>query len=71
MRKVIAVAAVLVATSEAPTAQAVWNAEDLGAGGAEFRLGNDEGAAIILVCQRAGVSAGFEFPAFPEPGDSA
>ena len=71
MRKIIAVAAVLVATSEAPAAQAVWNAEDLGGGGAEFRLGNGEGAAIILVCQRAGVSAGFEFPAFPEPGDSA
>lgn len=71
MRKIIAVVAVLVAASEAPAAQPVWDAEDLGGGGAEFRLGNGEGAAIILVCQRAGVSAGFEFPASPEPGDSA
>jgi len=70
MRKIIAVAAVLVATSEAPAAQTVWDAEDLGAG-AEFRLGNDEGAAIILVCQRAGVSAGFEFPTLPGPADRA
>lgn len=62
MRKIIAVVAVLIAASGAPAAQIVWNAEDLGGGGAEFRLGNDEGAAIILVCQRVGVSAGFEFP---------
>lgn len=71
MRKIIAVAAVLVAASEAPAAQTVWDAEDLGGGGAEFRLGNDEGAAIILVCQRAGVTAGFEFPTLPGPADSA
>ena len=71
MRKIIAVAAVLVATSEAPAAQAVWNAEDLAGGGAEFRLGNDEGAAIILVCQRGGVSAGFEFPTLAGPADGA
>ena len=70
MRNIIAVVAVLVATSEAPAAQPVWDAEDLGGGGAEFRLGNGEGAAIILVCQGAGVSAGFEFPTFPGPGDS-
>ena len=71
MRKIIAVAAVLVATSEAPVAQAVWNAEDLAGGGTEFRLGNDEGAAIILVCQRGGVSAGFEFPTLAGPADGA
>ena len=70
MRKVIALVAVLVAASEAPAAQAVWNAEDVG-GGAEFRLANDEGAAIILVCQRGGVSAGFEFPSLPGPADDA
>ncbi len=71
MRKIIAMAAVLVAASEAPAAQAVWNAADLGGGGAEFRLGNDEGAAIILVCRPAGVSAGFEFPTLPGPADGA
>jgi hypothetical protein len=59
-----AVAAVLaIAISVAPAAaQAVWDARDLGGGGAEFRLGSDGGAAIILVCQLGGVSAGFEFP---------
>ena len=71
MRKIIAVVAVLVAASGAPAAQVVWDAEDLGGGGAEFRLGNAEGAAIVLVCQRAGVSAGFEFPTAPGPADSA
>ena len=71
MRKIIAVAAVLLAASEASAAQALWNAEDLGTGGAEFRLGNGEGAALILVCQHVGVSAGFEFPTLPGPADSA
>ena len=71
MRKIIAVAAVLSAASAAPAAQPVWDSEDLSGGGAEFRLGNDEGAAVILVCQRAGVSAGFEFPGSPGPADSA
>lgn len=52
-----------IAVSAAPAAaQAVWDARDIGGGGAEFRLGNDEGAAIILACQLGGVSAGFEFP---------
>ncbi len=40
----------------------MWDARDIGGGGAEFRLGDGEGAAIILVCQLGGVSAGFEFP---------
>ena len=71
MRKILAVVAVLVAASGAPAAQIVWDAEDLGAGGAEFRLDNGEGAAIFLVCQRVGVSAGFEFPTAPGPADSA
>ena len=71
MRKIIAVVAVLVAASGAPAAQVAWNAEDLGGGGAEFRLGNAEGAAIVLVCQRTGVSAGFEFPTAPGLADSA
>ena len=71
MRKIIIVVAVLVAAPEAPAAQAVWDTEDLGGGGAELRLGNGDGAAIILVCQRAGVSAGFEFPTLPGPADNA
>jgi hypothetical protein len=72
MRKVIAVVAVLVAAAATPAAQAVWNAEDLRGGGAELRLGdNEEGAAIILVCDRFGVSAGFEFPSSLDPGESA
>ena len=70
MKKIIVVVAVLVVAAEAPAAQAVWNAEDVG-GGAEFRLANDEGAAIILVCQRGGVSAGFEFPTLPGPTHGA
>lgn len=71
MRRLIAVVAVLVAASGAPAAQVAWNAEDLGRGDAEFRLENGDGAAIILVCQRVGVSAGFEFPTAPGPADSA
>ena len=71
MRRLIAVVAVLVAASGAPAAQVAWNAEDLGGGDAEFRLENGDGAAIILVCQRVGVSAGFEFPTAPGPADSA
>jgi len=65
-------AVVALATAASPAAaQAVWDAADLGGGGAEFRLGNDEGAAIILVCQLAGVSAGFEFPGALEATESA
>ncbi len=65
-------AAVLLAIPAAPAAaQAVWDFRDLGGGGAEFRLGNDEGAAIILACQLGGVSAGFEFPEPLEVAGSA
>ena len=71
MRKVIAVVAVLVAAAATPAAQAVWNAEDLRGGGAELRLGDDEGAGIILVCDRFGVSARFEFPRSLDPAESA
>ena len=61
LRTLAAVAAL--ATAAAPAAaQAVWDARDIGGGGAEFRLANGEGAAIILACQLGGVSAGFEFP---------
>ncbi len=67
MLKMLAAAVALAIAAAPAAAQAVWDAQDLGGGGAEFRLGNDEGAAIILVCQLDGVSAGFEFP---EPLDS-
>ena len=62
MLKTLAAAVALAITAAPAAAQAIWDFQDLGGGGAEFRLGNDEGAAIILVCQLDGVSAGFEFP---------
>ncbi len=71
MLKTIA-AVVTLAIAAAPAgAQAVWDARDLGGGSAEFRLGNDDGAAIILVCQLDGVSAGFEFPGVLDATESA
>ncbi|MCY4505983.1 MAG: hypothetical protein OXG35_03340, partial [Acidobacteria bacterium] len=71
MLKAIAAVVALAAAAGPAAAQAVWDATDLGGGGAEFRLGNDEGAAIILVCQLGGVSAGFEFPGALEATESA
>lgn len=62
MLKTLAAVVALAIPAAPAAAQAVWDARDLGGGSAEFRLGNDEGAAIILVCQLDGVSAGFEFP---------
>lgn len=62
MLKTIATVAALATVAVPAAAQAVWDARDIGGGGAEFRLANGEGAAIILVCQLGGVSAGFEFP---------
>lgn len=72
MLKVMAALAAALATAAAPAAaQAVWDAEELGGGSAEFRLGNGDGAAIILVCELTGVSAGFEFPASLDSAGSA
>ena len=71
MLKTIAVAAALVTAAAPAAAQAVWDVQDIGGGGAEFRLANGEGAAIILVCQLGGVSAGFEFPDALETTGSA
>lgn len=62
MSRCIAVLLVVAVSAAPAAAQAVWDERDIGGGGAEFRLGNDEGAAIILACQLGGVSAGFEFP---------
>lgn len=71
MLKTLATVTTLAITAAPAAAQAVWDARDLGGGSAEFRLGNDEGAAIILVCQLDGVSAGFEFPGALEATRSA
>ena len=61
MSRAVAVALTIAIHASPAAAQAVWDARELGGGGAEFRLGNGEGAAIILACQLGGVSAGFEF----------
>ena len=71
MLKTLAAAVALAIPAAPAAAQAVWDPRDLGGGSAEFRLGNDEGAAIILVCQLDGVSAGFEFPGALEATRSA
>ena len=71
MLKTLAAVATLAIPAAPAAAQAVWDARDVGGGGAEFRLGNEEGAAIILLCQLAGVSAGFEFPGALEAMESA
>ena len=71
MLKTWAVVAALATVAAPAAAQAVWDARDIGGGGAEFRLGNGDGAAIILVCQLGGVSAGFEFPDALEAAERA
>ena len=62
MLKTLAAALALAFPAAPEAAQAVWDAEELGAGHWEFRLGNAEGAAIILDCRIDGVTAAFEFP---------
>ena len=42
--------------------QPQWSSRELDNGGTEFRLRNDEGASIILVCAPQGAVGGFEFP---------
>ena len=71
LKTIVAVVAALATPAAPAAAQAVWDARDLGGGSAECRLGNDEGAAIILVCQLGGVSAGFEFPEALDAAESA
>ena len=69
MRKIIATIVVLVAVGAAPAgAQPAWETTDLGGGSAQFRLANDDGAALLLVCGLQGVNGGFEFAA---PVDAA
>ncbi len=64
MKKIIATVAALGAVGTLTAAGQVpqWDRRALDGGAVEFRLQNDEGAAIILACHRQGVSAGFEFP---------
>ena len=60
----MAVLGVLATVAAVPAAgqQERWEAIELPVdGGREFRLRNDEGAAIILQCLRQAVGAGFEF----------
>ena len=71
MLKTLAAVAALAMPAAPAAAQAVWDVRDLDGGGAEFRFGNDEGAAIILACQLGGVSAGFEFPQVLDAAESA
>ncbi len=60
------------ATLAAPAAaQAVWEAEELGAGHWEFRLSNEDGAETWLVCRIDGVTAGFAFPESPAVTENA
>ena len=40
-----------------------WGEHELGGGAIEYRLSNDEGAALILACYPRGVMAGSEYPA--------
>lgn len=69
MRKIIAAVVVLVAVGVASAeAQPAWETTDLGGGTSQFRLANDDGAAILLVCGLQGVNGGFEFAA---PVDAA
>ena len=48
-----------------------WAENEIGDGAIEFRLSNDEGAALILACYPGGVLAGFEYPAPLEVAERA
>lgn len=56
-----AVAAALAFPAPSAAGPAAWDARELGEGHWEFRLANDEGAELVLVCRIDGVTAGFEF----------
>ena len=60
---IVAVVISAAGASAVGAAQAAWHTTDLGDGGAEYRLSNDEGASLLLRCGRGVVVAGFEFPA--------
>ena len=63
MTSIIAAAVLAAGASAVGAAQAAWQTTDLGGGGAQYRLSNDEGASLLLRCEQGVVSAGFEFPA--------
>lgn len=63
MTSIIAAAVLAASASAVGAAQAAWQTTDLGGGGAQYRLSNDEGASLLLRCEQGVVSAGFEFPA--------
>lgn len=71
MPRAMAALLTIVVSAAPAAAQAVWDARELAGGGTEFRLGDGRGAAIILACQRGGVSAGFEFSGVLEAAASA
>ncbi len=63
MMRLIAAVAVLGTVGTVPAAaQAQWDESRLESGTVEFRLRNDDGAAIVLGCRVNGVYTGFEFP---------
>ena len=62
MTRIVAAAVLGAAVSTVGAAQAAWQITDLGGGGAQYRLYNDEGASLLR-CEQGVVSAGFEFPA--------
>jgi len=61
MLKLIVTIVSCVALAASPLAQSRWDEIDLAPEGMEYRLRNDDGAVIILVCQTDGILAGFEF----------
>ncbi|MBM63717.1 MAG: hypothetical protein CL484_12295 [Acidobacteria bacterium] len=52
-------------------AQPQWSTQEFPNGQTEFRLRNDNGDSILLVCASQGLVAGFEFAEAIEPTDRA
>ena len=63
MTRIVAAVLLAAGASAVGATQAAWQTTDLGGGGAQYRLSNDEGASLLLRCEQGVVSAGFEFPA--------
>ena len=69
MLKIMVTIASFVALGASPLAQERWDQIELAPEGMEYRLRNDDGVTMILVCQTDGILAGFEFPdPFDSPG---
>jgi len=75
MRTIITASTIFVALTTAGTTpiagQPQWAERAIDNGVTEFRLSNDEGASVILVCSTQGLSAGFEFPTVLEATERA